>query len=61
MRSLHLACATILTRVTGFGENIIPLLRLEAGDNLFGVWPYPVKYFRENRDMRGGFLNGYFH
>jgi hypothetical protein len=61
MCGLHLACATILACVTGFGENIIPLLSLEARDCFFEVCPWPVNYFGENRGLGGDFFNGYFH
>jgi hypothetical protein len=61
MRCLPLARATILTRVTGFGENIIPFLSFKTGRDFFGVWPQPVLYFGENRGLTYDFLDGYFH
>jgi len=52
MRCLHLARAPILVHVTGFGEDIVPLLRFRTRVGCPGIRPQSVKHFRENGGLR---------
>src|ERR1035437_574397 len=52
MRCLHFARATILARVAGLRESVIPLLRLWTWGGLLGVRPQLVECFLENRSLR---------
>ncbi len=58
MRCLHLALATILARITGFREDIIPLFGFWAWGGFPGIGTHPVKCFLENRRF---FCNDFFH
>ena len=63
MRCLHFARATILARVAGLRESVIPLLRLWTWGGLLGVRPQLVECFLENRSLRcfREFGDGCFH
>src|SRR5664279_3126055 len=52
MRRLHLARATVLADVAGFGKNIVPSLRLSTRGGCLGIQPQSVKCSRENRNLR---------
>src|ERR1035437_6386652 len=52
MRCLHFARATILARVAGLRESVIPLLRLWTWGGLLEVRPQLVECFLENRSLR---------
>ena len=52
MRCLHLARATILTRVAGLRESVIPLLGLWTWGGFLGGRTRFVDYGLENRSLR---------
>src|SRR5678816_3575953 len=54
MRCLHLARTAILSRVAGFGKNVVPLLRLWTWDRRFGIRTQSVKCFLEYRSLVHG-------
>ena len=64
VRFLRLAHAAIFfTRITGFGENVIPLWRFWIGRGLLGILTQAVHYFWENLRLRcfRRFVRGRFH
>jgi len=52
MRGLHLARATILVCVAGFGKNVVPLLGLGTWGGFLGIPPQPAKRSWKNRSLK---------
>lgn len=51
MGRCHLANASILACVTGFGKNIVPLFRLRVCGSLLGLCPQLVECSWKNRSL----------